>query len=138
MAETGQVQDDIDEPAETLSARETRFIDALAIGRSPSEAAKEIGLSDRSGRRWRKKAEIAEAVRVRLSENIAVGKSILAAGMAKAATGLVDMASGTAPAESARVAACRAVTDGAIKFLEMEELQARLAELEAQIGQQRT
>ena len=133
VSETGRILDDDDGDGETLSAREIRFVDALATGRSPSEAAKEIGLSDRSGRRWRKKPEIIEAVRARLSENIATGKSILAAGMAKAATGLVSMASGETPAEAARVSACRAVTEGAVKLCEVAELEARLAALEAQL-----
>ena len=133
VSETGRILDDDDGDGETLSAREIRFVDALATGRSPSEAAREIGLSDRSGRRWRRKRELIEAVRARLSENIATGKSILAAGMAKAATGLVSMASGETPAEAARVSACRAVTEGAVKLCEVAELEARLAALEAQL-----
>ena len=133
VSETGRILDDDDGDGETLSAREIRFVDALATGRSPSEAAREIGLSDRSGRRWRRKRELIEAVRARLSENIATGKSILASGMAKAATGLVDMASGATPAEAARVSACRAVTEGAVKLCEVAELEARLAALEAQL-----
>jgi transposase len=134
VSETGRILDDDDGDGETLSAREIRFVDALATGRSPSEAAKEIGLSDRSGRRWRKKPEIIEAVRARLSENIATGKSILAAGMAKAATGLVSMASGETPAEAARVSACRAVTEGAVKLCEVAELETRLAALEERLA----
>ena len=133
VSETGRIPDDDEGDGETLSAREIRFVDALAVGRSPSEAAREIGLSDRSGRRWRRKRELIEAVRARLSENIATGKSILAAGMAKAATGLVSMASGETPAEAARVSACRAVTEGAVKLCEVAELEARLAALEAQL-----
>jgi hypothetical protein len=135
-SETGRIPDDDEADGETLSAREIRFVDALAVGRSPSEAAREIGLSDRSGRRWRKKPEIIEAVRARLSENIATGKSILAAGMAKAATGLVSMASGETPAEAARVSACKAVTEGATRLVELDELQSRLAELEARLAEQ--
>ena len=132
-SESGRIPDDDEGDTESLSAREIRFVDALATGRSPSEAAREIGLSDRSGRRWRKKLELIEAVRARLSENIATGKSILAAGMAKAATGLVSMASGETPAEAARVSACRAVTEGAVKLCEVAELEARLAALEARL-----
>jgi hypothetical protein len=131
VSENGQNPAEEEDDGEGLSARETRFVDALAVGRSPSEAAKEIGLSDRSGRRWRKKPEIIEAIRARLSENIATAKSILASGAAKAATGLVQMASGETPAEAARVSACRAVTEGAVRLVEIEEIESRLAELEA-------
>jgi hypothetical protein len=135
-ADSGQKPDDVDEGEDSLSARETRFVDALAAGRVPSEAAKEIDLSDRSGRRWRKKPHIVEAIRARLSENIAVGKSILAAGMAKAATGLVAMASGDTPAESARVAACRAVTEGAVKLCELSDLQLEVEAIRSQLASQ--
>lgn len=134
VSEPGRIPDDDEGDGETLSAREIRFVDALAVGRSPSEAAREIGLSVRSGRRWRKKAHIIEAIRARLSENIATGKSILAAGMAKAATGLVSMASGETPAEAARVSACRAVTEGAVKLCELDELQTRLALFEERLA----
>jgi hypothetical protein len=133
MTESGQNPPEDEGEDDGLSARETRFCDALAAGRGPAEAAREINLSDRSGRRWRKKPEIVAAVRARLAENIATGKSILAAGMAKAATGLVAMASGKARPNSARVAACRAVTDGAVKLCELAELQAQLADLQQQI-----
>jgi len=134
VAETGRIPDDDETDTESLSARETSFVDALATGCSPAEAAREIGLSDRSGRRWRKRPEIIEAIRARLAENIATGKSILASGMAKAATGLVEMASGEKPAESARVSACRAVTEGAVKLCEVAELEARLAALEERLA----
>jgi len=134
VSDSGRIPDDDEGDTESLSAREIRFVDALAVGRSPSEAAREIGLSDRSGRRWRKKPEIIEAVRARLSENIATGKSILAAGMAKAATGLVSMASGETPAEAARVSACRAVTEGAVKLCELADLQTQLAEIQTRLA----
>jgi hypothetical protein len=134
VSDSGRNPDEEDEATEALSAREIRFVDALAVGRSPSEAANEIGLSDRSGRRWRRKPEIIEAIRARLSENIATGKSILAAGMAKAATGLVSMASGETKADPGRVSACRAVTEGAVKLCELADLQQQLGALKEQIA----
>ena len=134
VSDSGRNPDEEDEATEALSAREIRFVDALAVGRSPSEAANEIGLSDRSGRRWRRKPEIIEAIRARLSENIATGKSILAAGMAKAATGLVAMANGEAKADPGRVSAARAVCDGAIKLCELSDLQQQLAEIQQQLA----
>jgi hypothetical protein len=120
---------------EMLTAREIRFVDALAIGRTLGDAATSARISSRSGRRWKAKPHIAEAVRARLSENIAVGRAILAAGMSRAATGLVAMASGDVRPDAARVSACRAVTEGAVKLVEMEELQTRLAEVEAQLAE---
>jgi methylphosphotriester-DNA--protein-cysteine methyltransferase len=136
VSESGHPDDDGEDGGEALSAREIRFVDALAVGRSPSEAAREIGLSDRSGRRWRKKPEIIEAVRARLSENIATAKSILASGAAKAATGLVEMASGEKPAEAARIAACRSVVENATKMIDLAEIERQLSELQARLATQ--
>jgi phage terminase small subunit len=134
VAADGQIQDDDDAAGEELNPREILFVDGLALGRTLGDAATAAGISARSGRRWKTKPEIAAAIRVRMSENIAVGRAILAAGMSKAATGLVAMASGEALADSARVSACRAVVENATKLIEIDEMVARLEQLEEQIA----
>jgi hypothetical protein len=115
-----------------LSAREVKFCDLLATGTAPAEAARTVGIAERSGRRWRQKARIQAAIRARLNDAVAVGRSILASGMARAARALVEMSDGTEEPEAARVCAARAVCDAAVKLVEIEELQERLAALEAQ------
>lgn len=130
VAESGRSGRDDDGTDDRLPPRELLFVEQLASGASLADAAKGIGLSARSARRWKTKPHIAEAVRARVAENVSVGRAILAAGMSKAATALVGMASGVADAESARVAACKAVVDSATRALEAEEIEARLAELE--------
>jgi hypothetical protein len=134
VSESGRTPAEDEDDGEPLSARETMFCDALAAGTTPREAATQVGISARTGRRWRQKPEIQTAVRSRLNDSIAVAKSILASGAAKAATGLVAMADGTAEAEAARVSACRACVDGATKLIELDELQSRLAALEERLA----
>jgi hypothetical protein len=134
VAVDGQNQDASDVVGEGLDPREILFVDALALGCTLADAATAARISARSGRRWKAKPEIAVAIRVRISENIAVGRAILAAGMSKAATGLVSMASGEAAAESARVSACRAVVEAATKLVEIDELVARLAQIEDRLA----
>ena len=134
VSETGQNPAEEDEPADTLSVRQTRFVDELASGSSLADAATAVGISSRSARRWRKKSEIAEAVRARLSENVSMARAILSAGASKAASGLVDMASGKAPAESARVSAARGVLESTMKLTELEDVVERLAKLEEQLA----
>lgn len=133
VASDGQIQDDDDAAGENLNPREILFVDALALGHTLGDAATAARISARSGRRWKTKPEIAAAIRVRMTENISVGRAILAAGMSKAATALVAMASGEAVADSARVSACRAVVEGASKLLEIDGMVARLAQLEARL-----
>ena len=116
-----------------LSPKEIRFCDALAAGETSCQAAKLAGITDRTGRRWRQRPEIQAAVRARLNDSLGAARAILACGAARACSALVTMADGSEPAESARVSACRAVTEGAVKLCEVAELEARLAALEAQL-----
>ena len=116
-----------------LSPKETRFIEALAAGETSCRASKVAGVTDRTGRRWRQRPEIQSAVRARLNDSLGAARAILACGAARACSALVTMADGSEPAESARVSACRAVTEGAVKLCEVAELEARLAALEAQL-----
>jgi hypothetical protein len=134
VAVDGQIQNDDDAAGEGLNPREVLFVDALALGRTLGDAAMAASISARSGRRWKSKPAIAEAIRARMTENIAVGRAILAAGMAKAATALVAMAGGEAVADAPRVSAARAVVEGASKLVAIDEMVARLAQLEAQVA----
>ena len=119
-----------------LSVREIRFCDLLATGETSCQASKAVGVTDRTGRRWRLRPEIQAAVRSRLNDSVGAARSIMACGAARAATGLVAMADGSEPAESPRVSAARAVVEGATRLVEIEEIEARLAELEARLANQ--
>lgn len=142
VSETGRIPDDDDAAGEgdtgSLSPREAMLADELAAGSTLAQAAKAASISERSARRWKAKPAIADAIRVRLSENTAVGRAVLSSGMARAARALVAMAAGTEEADAARVSACRAVTDGAVKLLEIDGMVARLAQLETRLEVSRT
>jgi hypothetical protein len=120
-----------DDSDEVLTTPEILFVEAVATGESLADAAKASGVSYRTARRWKVRPEIASAIRERTTEALALGRAVLASGMARAARGLVAMADGTASAESPRVSACRAVIEGAVSLAEVEELLIRVAELEA-------
>lgn len=134
VSESGQNPDEDDEGEDSLSAQEIRFCDALATGTTPREAAKLVGVSDRTGRRWRQKPEIQAAIRARLNDAIAVGRSILASGHAQAATAIVGMAGGTVPADSPRIAACRVLIESNEKWGELAEVKAELDEIRTRLA----
>ena len=117
-----------------LSPREIRFCDLLATGETSCHASKLVGVTDRTGRRWRQRPEIQAAIRSRLNDSIGAARAILACGAARAATGLVGMADGSEPAESARVSAARGVLESAMKLGELEDLAARLEALESRLA----
>lgn len=142
-AKSGQPEDEVKDegPASEalLSPRDQIFVAALAGGETSCQASKAAGISERTGRRWRlERPEIQTAVRARLNDALGAARAILACGAARAATGLVAMADGSEPAEAARCSAARGVLDGANLAVQIEEIQTRLAELEArqQPGQQ--
>jgi hypothetical protein len=119
-----------------LSPKETRFVEALAAGETSCQASKVAGVTDRTGRRWRQRPEIQAAVRARLNDSLGAARAILACGAARACSALVTMADGSEPAESPRVSAARAVVEGATRLVEIEEIESRLAEVEAQLAAQ--
>lgn len=128
-SESGRNPADVDEGEDSLSAQEIRFVDALSAGTTPREAAKLVGISDRTGRRWRQKTEIRAAIKARLNDALAVGRSILASGHAQAATAIVGMAGGSLPADSPRIAACRVVIESNEKWGELAEVKDQLDEI---------
>jgi len=113
-----------------LNLRETRFVDALAEGETHAHAASVAGISERTGRRWLHKPHIAQALRNRIAESRSQARAVLAAGARRAATELVRLA-GNARPDSARVAASKAVIEASNTIDELEELDSRLAEVEA-------
>ncbi|MGD0836925.1 MAG: helix-turn-helix domain-containing protein [Polyangia bacterium] len=133
VAEAGPAVDSDAEQGETLDARELRFVDMVASGSTLGDAATAIGIGYRTARRWKKRPEIASAVKERASEQVALGRAVLAAGMGRASHALVEMADGTATASAPRVSAARAVVEVTAKLVELEDVAARLAELEARL-----
>ena len=121
--------------AGVLNALELRFVDAIASGASLEDAATAAGKSTRTLRRWKKRPEIASAIKDRATEQVALGRAVLAAGMGRASHALVGMADGTTKAEPARVSAARAVVETTAKLVELEDVQTRLAELEEALSQ---
>jgi len=82
-------------PTRSHFGRETSFV-TPGDGVQPAEAAREIGLSDRSGRRWRKRPEIIEAIRARLAEKHRHRQEHLASGMRKLRPGWLRWRAGEA------------------------------------------
>jgi hypothetical protein len=133
MAPSGPTQDDDDEDPEGLSAKEEAFVDAVAAGLSLKDGATTAGIGYRTAKRWHKRPEIAAAVRVRVSEGLAQARAVLASGASRAARSLVDMSDGKRPGYAPRVSAARAVVESASRLCEVQDLEARLAELETRL-----
>ena len=109
------------------------FATALARGGSVEDAAKEAGISARTGRRWRRRPEI--QVELRAFARAAVGQAMatLASGATRAAVSLTEIAAGTRNAVAPQVATARAVLEFAVQTVEVQELMDRVADLEARL-----
>ena len=116
-----------------LTPLQVRFVELLASGQTMRGAATELERSERTLRRWKAEPEVRAAIRERLSENLARARAILSAGAGEAASALVGMADGSKAADAPRVSAARAVIENATKLGEIEDLTARLSELEARL-----
>jgi hypothetical protein len=133
-AQPGPVPDSDAEQGETLDARELRFVDLVASGSTLGDAATEIGIGYRTARRWKKRPEVAAAIKDRASEQVALGRAVLAAGMGRAARALVDMSDGKTKAEAARVSAAKAVVESTTKLVEVEEMRAEMEAIKQQLA----
>jgi hypothetical protein len=119
------------EGEEVLNALKLRFVELIASGTSYEDTGAQIGRSPRTCRRWSKRPEIAAAVKARANEQVSGARAILTSGMSRAARSLVEMSDGKVKAEPAKVAASKAVIETTTRLVEIEELESRLAELEA-------
>ncbi|MBN2574929.1 MAG: hypothetical protein JXP73_10230 [Deltaproteobacteria bacterium] len=133
VAQGGTFGNDTEGDPEGLSVHEVAFVDALAAGGSLTDGAKAAGISYRSAKRWHRKPEIARAIRARTDANMSQARATLASGAARAARQLAKLAESARP-DAARIAACRTVIGQAAELGVIEELSARLAELESRFG----
>ena len=122
------------EPSDNLDAREALFVEGVAAGKTLDEVCRPLGICSRTGRRWRSRPHVDEAIRARLSENVSVGRAILSSGFARASRSLVDMSDGTEEAEAARVSACRSVVENVTRLTDLAEIERQIAELKAELS----
>jgi phage shock protein A len=131
----GQAASPPSEETDGLSPLELRFVDLSATGETMEVMASALGVCTRTLRRWKKRPEVASAIRERTSEAMALARATLAAAANRAARELDRLATSAEP-DHARIAACKAVIENAAKFAQVEELQQRLTEIEARLAQQ--
>lgn len=116
-----------------LSVQERRFVTLSASSESMDSMAATLGVCTRTLRRWKKRPEVAAAISDLTHEAMALAKSTLANAANRAARELVSLAESAYP-DASRVSAARAILEHAEKFVEVEEIQNRLAEIEARLA----
>ncbi|MBC7099505.1 helix-turn-helix domain-containing protein [Candidatus Bipolaricaulota bacterium] len=121
-----------------LTGKRARAVELLAQGLSTSEVADRVGVSDRTVRRWlQKDAAVRDALR-ELHKEALLGIARRLRALAQHATdalGHVLKAEDTPPA--VRVSSARAILEFVVRLEDLtrlEELEERLAALEAKLG----
>jgi len=115
----------------SLPSKRRKAVELLALGYSLRQAAAEVGVCEKTIRRWLKRPDVAQALQ-EIQEEVwgATVRKLRALGE-KAVTTLGEvMGDQTAP-PTARVRAARATLELIVKVGEIEELRERLERLEA-------
>jgi len=121
---------------ELLTPSERRLIVAMGVdpNATQQELAKQLRLSARYVRELQARERVRKALDAAARAGLDAGASVLGRSAQRAAQALVAMATGTVRATSPRVAACRAVLDGAGRLIDLVDLERRIVGLERANG----
>ena len=119
---------------EKLSRNQDRAIAALLVHASMSEAADAAGIGDVTLWRWMQLPEFKEQYRLARREAVSQAVGHLQGACSVAVVALKDIAQDVTCPAGARVSAARTVLEMAIKGVELEDLAARVEELESQVS----
>jgi hypothetical protein len=119
---------------EKLSRNQDRAIAALLVHVSMSEAADAAGIGDVTLWRWMQLPDFKEQYRLARREAVSQAVGHLQGACSVAVVALKDIAQDVTCPARARVSAARKVLELAIKGVELEDLAARVEELELQVS----
>ena len=119
---------------EKLSRNQDRAIAALLVHVSMSEAADAAGIGEVTLWRWMQIPAFKEQYRLARREAVSQAVGHLQCACSVAVVALRDIAQDVTCPASARVSAARTVLELAIKGVELEDLAARVEELELQVS----
>ena len=115
---------------EKWSRKKDAAIVALVTEPTIADAAKKAGISHATLHKWLKVKEFKDAYMQARREAVSAAISRLQQTATEAVDALRDVMNDTESPASARVSAARSILEIAIKAIELEDLEARVAELE--------
>jgi len=131
VVESGRSDGSPPDGDDAFSAKELGFIEALVEGKTIKSAAQGAGIAYTTARRLRRREDVQAEIRSRAREAVQAGTLTLGQAARTAARTLKNVAAKGGPGDGPRVSAARAILEIGTKALEIEEIEARLAELEA-------
>ena len=124
----------LDDRALTLTTRKRRFVAALLETPTLREAAEAAGVSEPTGWRYLRDAQVRAELGRRTDALLTQAASGLASDLAEARQTLREIHRDADAPAGARVSAARAVTDTALRIFELVALADRVAALEERLG----
>lgn len=118
---------------EKLSRKQEQAISGLLATPTVSEAASAAGVGESTLRRWMKDDGFAEEYRIARRQSVAAALSNLSRIGSQAVRTLEEVMSDTNATPSSRVSAAKAALDVIVKVCEQEDLERRVAAIEAAI-----
>jgi molybdenum-dependent DNA-binding transcriptional regulator ModE len=119
---------------EKLSRRQEQAIAALLAQPSIAGAAKAVGIGEKTLWRWLQREDFEEAYQIARRRVVDQAIARVQAGMAEAVQTLRSVMNNKKTAASARVSAARAMIGFGFEAVQMEDLEKRIAALEAHTG----
>jgi phage terminase small subunit len=117
-----------------LTYRQEQAIAGLLTASTLTEAAKHAGISEATLWRWLKREEFQVAYRAARREAVAQAVAQLQQTSGEAVQALRSIMANPAARDGARVTAARAILELALKAVELEDLESRLAALESHLA----
>jgi len=107
---------------------------ALLAHSTVPEAARAVGIGERTLWKWMQREDFREAYRKARAEVVRHAVAQVQRGMGKAVETLVEVMEDKGAPQGSRVSAAKAMLDLGLRAVEFEELEARLTKLEAQVA----
>jgi hypothetical protein len=124
------------ERSKNLEQKQEKAISALLQAQSLREAAKEAGISEATLHRWLKLEAFQEAYRAAKREVVNFAICRLQRSSGKAVETLEGIMKGAGNPATSKVSAAKIVLEMALKGVEVEDLERRIADLEKFVRQQ--
>lgn len=118
-----------------LTKKQEKAVVALLAAPTVQAAAEAAGVSERTLWRWLQQPEFKEAYRQARREAVSHAIGRLQQATTRAVETLEEVMGNPEAKESARVSAAKTVLDAALKALELEDLEARVEELERMMAE---
>lgn len=118
-----------------LTPKQVALVTALLEGKTLDAAAQAAGVAYTTARRWRRRPEFVAALAEARRELISGALDVLSVGARAAAAELLSLLRDKTVSPMVRLRAAEAVLDRLTRWIELEDLEARIRALEERNGQ---